>query len=165
MRVLEAAVLFVALISAAAAQAPDRNALIQKIQESVGRPPPITADSTVVATVLQPARVANPGADASTWLAVQADTASAMTQMTSGHDSISDRRIRVALGSFSDAELQALSQKLDDPVVLKFRDALRSEARPDQNVMTDVLRLNAQINAILTQHHLKPVEGSAPTMN
>jgi hypothetical protein len=111
-----------------------------------------------VTKTLTAARTANPDVAARTWDDVRSDTAAALTRMNSGPGSDFDKRIRAALESFSDSELQSLNSKLNDPMLLRFRRAVQS--LPHENsggAMSNMLQMVVEINAILNKHDLKPI--------
>jgi hypothetical protein len=127
-------------------------------QENSGYHVAAFATGPLVTKTLTAARTANADVDASTWDDVRSDTAAAQTRMNSGPGSAFDKRIRAALESFSDSELQSLNSKLNDPLLLRFRHAV--QGLPQENAgaaMSNMLQMVVQINAILTKHNLKPI--------
>jgi paraquat-inducible protein B len=151
-------VLMANLLAAAQAKAASRDDLVNQIEEAIGKPTPIAEQSPLVTNTLTAARTANPDVDARTWGDVRADTAAVLTQMSSGPGSTFDKRIRAALESFSDSELQSLNSKLNDPLLLRFRRAVQS--LPHENpggAMSNMLQIVVEINAILTKHNLKTI--------
>jgi hypothetical protein len=67
------------LFVSAQAQTPNRNDLVNQIEEGIGKPAPVTEKSPLVTTTLTAAKNANPGVDSLTWDEVSADTAVALT--------------------------------------------------------------------------------------
>lgn len=151
-------VLMIFLFATAQAQTPNRNDLVNQIEEAIGKPTPVTEKSPLVTTTLTAAKNANPEVDSRTWDEVRADTAVALTKMSSGPGSPFDNRIRGALESFTDAELQSLNSKLNDPMLLKFRDALQRQPNEYKtHAMSNALQMAAEINGILAKHNLKQI--------
>jgi hypothetical protein len=142
------------LCATATAQSPVRDALINQIEDAIGRPAPIAADSPVVTRVLTAAKNANPQVDPVIWESVRVATAAACTKK---QDSYFDSPVRGALQSFTDGELKDLSRALNDPLAVRFRDAFRKQPKANMNLMSNVLELTVQINGILAQHQLKQV--------
>src|SRR5436853_5725940 len=136
-------VLLALLCATAAAQSPSRNDLINQIEDAIGRPAPIAADSPVVTRVLTAAKNANPQVDPVIWESVRVATAAACTKM---QDSYFDSPVRGALQSFTDGELKDLSRALNDPLAVRFRDAFRKQPKINMNLMSNVLELTVQIN-------------------
>jgi hypothetical protein len=151
-------VLMANLLAAAQAKAAGRDDLVNQIEEAIGKPIPIAEQSPLVTKTLTAARTANPDVDARTWDDVRSDTAAELTRMNSGPGSAFDKRIRAALESFSDSELQSLNSKLNDPLVLRFRRAVQSLPHDNAGAaMSNMLQMVGEINAILTKHNLKPI--------
>ena len=147
-------VLLALLCATAAAQSPSRNDLINQIEDAIGRPPPIAAGSPLVTTTLTAAKNANPEVDPGTWESVREETAAALTKR---QDSYFDTPVRRALESFTDVELKNLSRALHDPLVTRFREGWKKQAKAAKNLMSNVLELTVQINGIIAQHQLKQV--------
>ena len=145
------------LCAGAAAQSPDREPLIHRIEDAIGRPAPVPASSPLVTQALGLASRVNPNPDPSLWLQVRAETAAALTDLSSGAGSAFDRRVRAALESFDERELQALADKLSDPLLLKFREALKQQASRAPPITAGALELAAAVNRILAAHHLNTV--------
>ena len=147
-------VLLALLCATAAAQSPSRNDLINQIEDAIGRPPPIAAGSPLVTTTLTAAKNANPEVDPGTWESVREETAAALTKR---QHSYFDTPVRGALESFTDDELKNLNRALHDPLVMRFREGWKKQAKAAKNLMSNVLELTVQINDILAQHQLKQV--------
>jgi hypothetical protein len=142
-------VLMANLLAAAGAKAGSREDLVNQIEEAIGKPPPVAEQSQLVTKALTAAKTANPDVDLRTWDDVRSDTAAALTRMNPGPGSAFDKRIRAALESYSDSELQSLSMKLNDPLVLRFRRALQGQPNDDSaNLMSNMLQMAVEINGI-----------------
>ena len=149
-------VLMANLLAAAAVKAGNRDDLVSQIEEAIGKPPPVAEQSPLVTKALTAAKTANPDVDSHTWDDVRSETAEALTRMSSGPGSSFDKRVRGALESYSDSELQSLSVKLNDPLLLRFRRALQSQPNDNAaNAMSNMLQMVAEINGILSKHNLK----------
>jgi hypothetical protein len=155
---LTVAVLITLLTTVAQAQTPSRDDLVNRIEDAIGKPAPVTAMSPLVTSTLTMAKNANPDVDSHTWDEVRADTAVALTMTSAGPGSAFDIRVRSALKSFTDAEVQSLSSKLSDPLLLKFRDAIQDQANSSKySVLSSALQMTAEINGILAKHNLKQI--------
>jgi hypothetical protein len=157
-----AAILAAALLAPLAhAQSTDRDALIAKIEDAMGRPAAVTAEAPVVTAALKAAKQANPDADDATWAKVRTDTAAAFTKMASGPGSAFDQHYQEALQGFSDEELKSVVQKLNDPLLVKLRESLKGQKDAyKKRVMPGIAKLSEEINEILAKYHLKQVESS-----
>ncbi|MBV8210226.1 MAG: hypothetical protein JO133_09215 [Burkholderiaceae bacterium] len=155
---LKAALLCSAFLAfATAASASARDELIDQIIDTAGRPAAVSADSENVTKTLAAARAANPSVDQSTWEQVRRETAAALTSINSGSESPFVLQYQAALAQFSDLELQNLLEALRNPLLVKLREALRSNANIyKKTFMPNVLRINSDVNQILQNHSLKP---------
>jgi hypothetical protein len=150
--------LVLSLLVAGQARADSRDDLVNQIEEAIGKPMPVDEQSPLVTQTLTAARTANPDVDSRTWDDVRSETAAALTRMNSGPGSAFDKRIRTALESFSDSELHSLSVRLNDPLLLRFRQAIQSQPNDKAGrAMSDMLQMVIEINGILNKHQLKPV--------
>lgn len=139
-------------------QSPIRDQLIDQLEEAIGKPPLISADSPGVTQMLTSAKKANPEVDPRTWDSVRTDTAAALTAMERGPGSWFDTQIRTAGESFTDGELRDLVVKLNDPLQRRFRLAFQSQPnRVGADVMSGALKMVVEVNVILAKYHLKQV--------
>jgi hypothetical protein len=140
------------------AKAEGRDDLVNQIEEAIGKPLPIDEHSPLVTQTLTAARTANPEVDSRTWDEVRADTAAVLTRLSSGPGSAFDKRIRAALETFSDSELKSLNSKLNDPLLLRFRQGIQRQPNDKLGgAMPGMLQMMVEINGILNQHKLKPI--------
>jgi hypothetical protein len=149
----------IGLLSATAqAQSVNHEFLVNQIEEAIGKPDPVAAASSLVTSMLTMAKNANPEVDPSTWDHVREDTAATLTKLSSGPGSAFDLRVRGALAQFTDHELPLLLGKLNDPQLLKFRDALRQQPNASKSsIVSNALQMTSQINGILAKHNLHQV--------
>jgi hypothetical protein len=152
-----ASVVSLLLSATAVAQSAARDQLIDQIEEAIGKPMPVAAGSLEVTTVLKAAKQANPAVDQGTWRSVESDTAAVLTKLGSGPGSRFDIRIRGALEGFTDTDLKNLATRLNDPLLLRFRDVLQKLPREKPNLLAGMFQIAAQINDILAAHHLNEV--------
>jgi hypothetical protein len=146
------------LYATAHAQSASRDDFVNRIEDAIGRPDPVAASSPLVTSMLTTARNANPGVDSSTWDSVRAETAAILTKRSSGPGSAFDNRVRAGLARFTDSELQRLLTKLNDPLLVKFRDVMKLEQNGYKNAfLSDALQMTSEINDILAKHDLQQV--------
>lgn len=143
--------------SAIAADA-TRDALIQKVEIDSMKNTAFTPDSPLLDSMLAPAKAANPNVSATTWAAVQTDTATSITAVLFGPDSGVNAAMGQSLNELSNTELQHLDALLTDPVLIKFQRAMASPATQRamlQGMSASALKMQAALNAVLTRHGLK----------
>jgi hypothetical protein len=164
--VLQATFMLIAgvMLCSSVAMAADttRDALIRKVEFDSMRNTVFTPDSPLLDSMLAPAKEANPDVPASTWEAVRADTASAITSILFGPGSGINTAMEQSLNQLSMQELQHLDTLLTDPVLIKFQHTMAS---PDtqrammQGLSASTTKMQSALDAVLQRHGLKVPPG------
>lgn len=148
------------LSSPAAAQTSSREVLLDHIISIYVQSAIYTADSPFTEMLLKSAKDNNPGVSRDTWLAVKKETASALSKVLTEKGGYMDTIWRMALEHMSDAELERISQILDDPAFRKFQTSMADPAIQRQmlkGLVAITLKDNMAINEILKRYGLKPM--------
>lgn len=141
----------------AASDIPSRDAVIARIEQQFCNTV-LTADSPVVASVLTPARQANPNLNPDEWRDITKEASVAISESMTQRGGMLDTAFRAAIASLSDAELKRLETLLSDPTYRKFSAAMTSPATQQkvvEAVAMNGLLMQAAVNGVLARHGLK----------
>jgi hypothetical protein len=134
-----------------------RDATIGRIESAYTNSTMFTPESPFIASMLEPAYKANPGASNETWSEVRQEAATALSEVMARPGSILDTLFRASLEPLSDAELNRLESLLSDPVYKKFMASMAAPATQQkamQAILGNVLQMNTAINSVLSKHAL-----------
>jgi len=135
-----------------------RDQLIQQLVQAQQSGVAETADTQLTKMLLAQARQLNTSASQDLWQTVQDQVNAAISSAQAQHDSGMEVMTRAGAANLSDAEIKHLIALYSDPVLIKYMRGASDPttmARVRQTSMTNALRIQSIVNAILAKNGLR----------
>lgn len=154
------AVLSFFFTSYALAQSPQREILIDQVEAAYMQSVVFTPESPIVESLLSGAKTANSNVSNATWVAIQSETAAALSKIMIARGGVMDTLLRKSLEPMSDDELRRLIELFQDPAYKKLQTSMANPLAQKQLMQAfanSALAMLGAINTILEGRGLKNV--------
>lgn len=158
--IITLAVLLALCSTAAAAQTPQRDALIDRIGTAYMQSSLVPADSPIITLFIDAAKAANPKVKNEDWEVIKREVTTTISGILMEKGGPMDYAIHKSLEVFSIDELLRLQELLEDPLYKKLQTALANPATQlemAQVLFQSGLKINNALNGILAKHGLNTI--------